>query len=60
LEFRRRRRRLASDQWHSWRECDNDPKTDFDVRASTPVTGELCSECKKQQRKGQGSDRLLR
>jgi hypothetical protein len=59
VEYRRRRRRLASDYWHSSRECENDPKTEYDTRTSMPVTGDVCPECKKKERQGATKDRTV-
>jgi hypothetical protein len=48
-EYRKRR---GSDTWHWCRNCNNDPKSDYDSRRDKPTSGDLCNECKAKDRDG--------
>lgn len=49
------RKKKGKDAWHWCRNCENDPKTDYDEKKlygkERPSTGELCNQCGAKEKR---------
>jgi len=46
------RKKVGSDTWHFCPQCKQWPDSNFDMKYTEPVSGEICNECRTRKDKG--------